>query len=36
MALAQQGKNVDEKILDNYMNRGIIQNITTNLISSYF
>jgi hypothetical protein len=30
MALAQKGKTVDEKLLDNYMNRGIRQNITIN------
>lgn len=24
MALAQQGKTIDEKLLDNYVNRGII------------
>jgi len=31
MALAQKGKTVDEKLLDNYMNRGIRQNITINV-----
>jgi hypothetical protein len=28
MALAQQGKTVDERLLDNYMNRGIVHNIS--------
>lgn len=28
MALAQQGKTIDEKLLDNYVNRGIIVYVT--------
>lgn len=36
MALAQQGKNLDEKLLDNYTNRGTEEVIWKEIIISDF